>query len=293
MSLGTDRLPLRRHLKNLKQRLRSARSAYIRWRYPFGPDQLLAALHRVGIHEGDTLLVHSAFSQFLGFQGSAMDAIGVLQRAVGPRGLLMMPTLPFSGSAARYASEQKDKIFDPRRAPSRAGILTELFRRSKDVVRSVHPTHAVAAWGRGADEITEGHHLAATPCGRGTPYYGLLEREGKILLAGVSLSALTFFHTIEEIIETDLAESPFTRETFSLRCRLPGGEVVDSAPMRLFDPAMSRRRDIHRMAPLLRERSQWHETRVGRLGLIVVEARHALDAVRDLARRKVYCYEAD
>jgi aminoglycoside 3-N-acetyltransferase len=287
-------LPLSRELKNrLRQRLRNARSAYIRWRYPFGPDQLLEALRRVGVREGDTLLVHSAFHQFEGFQGSAMAAIGVLQQAVGPSGLLLMPTLPFSGSAARYATEHKDKVFDPRTTPSRTGILTELFRRSRDVVRSLHPTHAVAAWGRGADDIIEGHHLAATPCGEGTPYHRLLEREGKVLLAGVSVSALTFFHTIEEIIEADLPSSPFTRETFTLRCRRADGEIVESAPMRLFDPAMSRRRNIHRLVPLLRERSQWHETRVGRLGLTVLGARHALDAARELARRKVYCYEAD
>ncbi len=40
--------------------------------------------------------------------------------------------------------------------------------------------------------------------------------------------------------------------------------------MRLFDPELSRRRNIHRLLPVLRERSQWRDAQVGRLRLSLV-----------------------
>ena len=123
-------------LKGWRKRLRLV---YVRrWR-AFGPDDLLAALRRLGITPGDVLMVHSSFDRFAGFSGKPTDVLRVLQDAVGPTGTLLMPTLPFTGTAVEYVS--RGEIFDVRRTPSRVGLLTELFRRSPGVVRSVHPTH--------------------------------------------------------------------------------------------------------------------------------------------------------
>ena len=154
----------------------------------------------------------------------------------------------------------------------------------------MHPTHSVAAWGRDAAALLEGHALADTPCGTGTPYWRLLDRDGKIVLLGVPIDVLTFFHTIEAHLEDRMPVSPFTTEVYDVRCRdIEGRELV--VRTRLFDPAMSRRRTMKPLVPELKQVGNWHEARAGNLSVIVVPARGALEAAVRLAERGVYCYE--
>jgi aminoglycoside 3-N-acetyltransferase len=273
----------------LKGQLKQFRVAYVRRCYPFDRVQLLTMLRRLGVNQGDVLLVHSSFDQFLGFRGSAPEVVLVLFEAVGLEGTVLMPTTPFTGTAVEHA--RKGKIFDVLRTPSRMGLLSEVFRRTPGVRRSVHPTHSVAAWGAKADDLLADHHLAKTPCGRSTPYGRLIEYDGKILFLGTDLGSMTFFHAIEEELEPSMPFSPFMAEVFSLRSRDQNGrELV--ATTRLFDPAYSRRRNIHKLVPVLQQEGAWKVGRVGRLRATLLEARQVLAAAQALASRGVYCYES-
>ena len=272
-------------LKGWRKRLRLA---YVRrWR-GFGPDDLRAALRHLGIAEGQVVMVHSSFDQFAGFSGKATEVIAVLEDAVGVTGTLLMPTLPFTGTAVEYVSQ--GPMFDERRTPSRVGLLTELFRRSPGVLRSTHPTHAVAAWGAGAAEMLANHHLARTPCGEGSPYARLLERDGRILFLGAGIESMTFFHYVEEVLEPSMPFSPFTREELTLSSKDLAGAVLESKT-RLFDPAISRRRDLDRLRPVLRQDGAWRERRLGGLSMVLLESRIVLTASRRLAAQGVYCYD--
>jgi aminoglycoside 3-N-acetyltransferase len=91
---------------------------------------------------------------------------------------LMMPSMPFSGTAIEWA--RSGTVFDVRRTPSRMGLLSELFRRSPGVVRSVHPTHPVACWGEDAASVAAGHPGSATPCGSGSPFESLWARGARL-----------------------------------------------------------------------------------------------------------------
>ena len=277
--------------KDVKSRLRKyyygTKSAYLRWRHPFSADDLLSALRRLGIAEGDVILVHSAFAEFVGFEGGAPDVIRVLKDAVGASGTVMMPTLSFSGTAVAYARQAK--VFDPRKTPSQVGLLTEVFRRSKGVTRSLHPTHSVAVFGMEADYFVKDHHLAGTPCGKGTPFFRLFEKDGKVLLLGVGVAAVTFFHCVEELVEPDLPFSPFTSEVFTMQCSMDG-KIVETAPMRLYDPGVSGRRDLTILEGALRKKGVWHQEKVGNLKLIALKAADILSTTRELAKQGVYCY---
>jgi aminoglycoside 3-N-acetyltransferase len=165
---------------------------YVRWRYRFGPEELLSFLVKLGLRNGDVVLTHISYDRFSAFTGKPTDVIDCLQRVVGNQGTLLMPTIPFTGLAVEYVRE--GKIFDVLRTPSQMGLVTEIFRRMPGVVRSVHPTHPVAAWGARAQEMISGHENCSTPCGRQSPYGRLLDCEGKILLLGTGIRALTFFH---------------------------------------------------------------------------------------------------
>jgi aminoglycoside 3-N-acetyltransferase len=274
------RSPLRKYYYLIK-------STYHRYCHPFTAAELLSTLRELGIRNGDMLLVHSSFAQFLGFRGTAQDVIRILKEAVGPQGTLMMPTLSFSGSAVTYA--RAIKIIDLARSPSMAGLLTEMFRRSEGVVRSPHPTHSVAVWGPAAGYLVQDHHLAATPCGRGTPYFRLLEKGGKILLLGVGISPLTFFHCVEELIEDEMPFSPFTSEVFTMRFRVDGN-VVETSPMRLYDPSVSGRRNLSVLEQALRRNNAWHYRKLGSLRVTVLNAADVLCTTKSLAKKGIYCY---
>ena len=282
---------LDRILEPAKDRFRASYrelcTSYARWRYGFGPAELLDELRRLGVQRSDAVLVHSSMAAFAGFRGSVPDVIRVLQESISWTGTLLMPTLSMSGSALDYALS--GDIFDPRKTPSRVGLLTEVFRRSPKVARSVHPTHSVAAWGADGDWWLEGHHLAATPCGRGTPYARLWERDGKIVLAGVDITTMTFFHYAEEILEPQMPFSPFTADRYVLECRL-GDRLLQTAPMRLYNPEISRRRSLQPLAAELQKSARWQEGQIGTLGLIVLEARKVLETLGEMAACGRFCY---
>jgi aminoglycoside 3-N-acetyltransferase len=218
--------------------LKSTRLSWERWRYAFAPNDLLVGLRSLGVCSGDMIMVHSGMEGFAGLRGKMADVIDVLQQAVGSTGTLMMPTIPFTGTAIEYA--ESGQVFDVRRTPSRVGLLTELFRRSSGVVRSAHPTHSVAAWGNLSAAVVDGHSKAETPCGHGTPYLRMTEHGGKVVLLGVSIETFTFFHAIEAVLEPSMPFSPFTQKTYDFPCRDREGHdfVVKT---RLFDPMISRR----------------------------------------------------
>jgi aminoglycoside N3'-acetyltransferase len=253
---------------------------------PFTPADLKRALLELGVVPGDVLMVHSAFDSFLGFQGGPVEVIQTLQEVVGRGGALMMPTIPFRGTAVEYALG--DPVFDARKTVSMMGLITEVFRRSPGVVRSIHPTHSVAAWGSRADAIIAGHERAETPCGRLTPYGRLLEHDGKLLLIGVSPSTMTFCYFVAEELAPRLSVPVLTPETYAMRWKDAGGTVRISN-VRLFARGLD-----HDLSPLvgeLKRRKQWRERRVGRLRLMLLRAREVYDAAVALADRGMFVRE--
>ena len=276
---------VRRHLKGGLKRLRRF---YVRSTRPFSQQELLAVLRSVGVRAGDVLLVHSSYNRFEGFIGKPTDVILAIKEVIGSSGTLLMPTMPFLGTELEYVSQ--GPVLDVVRTPSRMGLITELFRRSPGVRRSVHPTHPVAIWGANAEAMIANHHLATTPCGRRSPYRRLIDYDGKVLLLGTGIRAMTLFHAIEEEIEREMPFSPFTRETFSLQCKDANGTIVVTQT-RLFDATWSSRRNLNKMVPVLKEHRYWSESSIGPLRVVLLNARDVLATVRLMATQGVYCYD--
>jgi aminoglycoside 3-N-acetyltransferase len=271
----------------VKGRLKKLRIKYVRWRHGFNADQFSRFLVDLGVRKGDVLLVHSAMDCFVGFDGRATQIIQTLQQLLGPEGTLIMPTLSFSGTAVEYV--KSNPVFDVRRTPSRTGMLTELFRRMPGVVRSVHPTHSVAAWGACAESMIADHHACNTPCGRQSPFGRLLDVDGRILFLGPGIEVMTFFHTIEEIMEAKWPMSPFTKEAYQLNSRDADGELL-ATETRLFDRVLSRRRDMTCLKSELLERGAWKHRQLGILPGILLNAGEVLQTVQSMSARGVYCY---
>lgn len=272
---------------SVKTQWKRARLSYVRTLYAFDAEKFSNFLRSLGVADGDVVLAHSSYDRFAAFRGTPAEVIACLKRAVGDRGTLLMPTLPFRGTAVEYVLAQP--LFDVVRTPSQMGLLTELFRRSVGSVRSVHPTHSVAAWGARAHTITADHHLASTPCGRGSPYARMLENDGKLLFLGTGTDVMTFFHTVEEILEPVMPFSPFTREFFSLQSRATDGTLLVTNT-RLFEPKYSRRRNLTPLMASLKKHGCWRESVIGNLSAILLQAKDVLQQSELLATGGVFCY---
>lgn len=154
-------------------------------------DTLLTDLIELGIQPTDTVFIHSSMKSIGEVKGGADTVLDALSGFL-VTGLLAFPTHTWS-----YVDEE-NPIFQVNSSPSNVGILTEKFRKRKNVERSLHPTHSVAALGADAKDFTRGDEQFDTPTHRQSAYGKLLDRKAKILLVGVDLKRNTFIHGIEE-----------------------------------------------------------------------------------------------
>lgn len=152
---------------------------------------LLEDLENLGVDRKGTLLVHSSMKSIGDVEGGADTVLDVFIEYMED-GLLVFPTHTWS-----YIDAKNPKFY-VEDSPSCVGILTELFRKRPGVLRSLHPTHSVAALGDDAKEFVEGDELFDTPCARGSVWGKLLDRKATIMLVGVDLTRNTFIHGVEE-----------------------------------------------------------------------------------------------
>lgn len=182
-------------------------------------DDIVYSLKLMGIKEGDVLLLHSSLTSMGHVHGGADAVIDAFLEALGTEGTLVMSTL--TGWFSPY---------DAASSPSAVGKISEVFRKRAGVFRSLHPVHSVAAAGKYAEYITNGHEACETGCGEGTPYFKLRELSAKAVLLGVDMDRNTIMHTLEEMINArylrtlDIVAPTYLPETgtFTLRKFPPG-----------------------------------------------------------------------
>ena len=156
-------------------------------------DELLDQLRaQCGVKRGDVLIVHSSMKSLGSVEGGPAAVVRALQQAVGEEGTLLMPV---------FTSPQPDGIFHHAATPSRTGLITEKFRTTPGTLRSRHPTHSVAAWGRRAAEFVEGHDRTSG-LGVGSPFHKAAQAGADVLMIGCTLTSCSLVHVSEAIART-------------------------------------------------------------------------------------------
>lgn len=185
----------------------------------YSKSDLQRDLAELGLKPQDRVMIHSSMKAIGPVDGGADTVLDALMEYFGGDGLLLMPT-------HTWAWIQPGQLFDPQQMPSCVGLLTEQFRRRPGVVRSLHPTHSVAAWGNEAEAYIRGEEQIATPCGEGGCWAKLPDWNAKVIFLGCPVSKNTFLHGVEERMDVPdrLEETPV-----NFRLKLPqGGEMVRS-----------------------------------------------------------------
>lgn len=182
-----------------------------------GKAGIFKGLVELGIRRGDLLLVHSSLSSLGHVDGGPDAVIDALLQAIGPQGTLLMPAYPVVGDWMTYI--YSDPLFDPRSSPSGMGRITDVFWRRPGVLRSLHPTHSVAAFGPRAAYLVRNHEHSHSPCGPESPFRKLAELDGRILHLGSPFGNTTSVHVVEDMVAS------FPRQVY----------LADPVPMRYLD----------------------------------------------------------
>jgi len=274
--------------KRLKAAHRKLRMAVVRRFFSYGPVDLVRALRAVGIRSGDTVMVHAGFESHHGFRGSIESANNAFLDAVGPRGNLLMISMPYRSSSVEYL--RKLKCFDVRRTPSAMGLMSEFFRRRDDVLRSAHPTHPILACGPQAEWLLEGHEQCIYPCGPGTPFDKLVQIGGKVAFFNVPFTVFTFFHFLEDRVSANLDFPIYMDTRFEAQVIDRTGQPLTVRTFAFRREAIERRRP-QMLEKWLRDRGLIRRVRVGASVLMLVDLREVVSVVDEMAQRGMYFYE--
>lgn len=195
-------------------------------------DALRRALEPLGL-QGCHIVVHADVAALGPVENAALSLCEVLLDAVGPSGTLLIPTFTRSETISEAPRPRHGAPTVPRRAvpyhidlaPSAdLGPLPEVFRHLPGVLRSNHPTHSFAAWGRHAREVLSTQR-DSNPLG---PLKKLNVLQGHVLLLGTGLDAAVVIHLAEEA-----SGAPYLGRRTALRINTGGFEervVVENFP---------------------------------------------------------------
>lgn len=176
---------------------------------PVTHDRIVDDLHRLGVSNGDTLIVHSSLSALGYVVGGAQTVVEALLKSIGPTGNLTMPG--HSGALSEPSYWKNPPVpqdwwpieraampaFDLNLTPLRQmGAIPETFQRLPGIHRSNHPRKSHLAFGPLASNITNSHSLG-DGFGEQSPLARLYECDARILLLGVPHANNTSLHLAE------------------------------------------------------------------------------------------------
>lgn len=239
---------------------------------------ITAGLRRVGLFAGAGVVVHSSLKSFGHVEGGAHTVIQALMEVLTPAGTLLMPS--FNHNVV--FDPGGPGIYDPRETLTINGAIPDSFWRLPGVLRSLDPTHAVAAWGKNARRYIENHHRTLT-MGPESPL-GLLGREGGYgLLLGVGYGANTFHH----VVEMSSGAPCLGRRSEAYPVRLEDGRVVMGRTWGWRQRACPIN-DMHRYALFMRPHHR--RVRIGKCTATLFRLSDCTDVISQLLREGLRNY---
>jgi aminoglycoside 3-N-acetyltransferase len=238
-------------------------------------------------------MAHSSLSRLGHVEGGPDAVIDALLDVLGPHGTLLMPVYPAGANWTTYVDS--DPLFDPRTSPSCMGKITDAFWRRPGVLRSLHPTHSVAAYGPQASFLVTDHEKSPTPCGPTSPFRKLIDVEGRIIHLGSPFWSTSSFHVVEDVVP-DFPRKVYLDEPIPMRyLDLDGVEHV--VPVKVHDPVTAATRIDKTKA---KENEIYHicvssgvarSYRIGRATVHLIESRPLEQLMEHLVEEGITIYE--
>lgn len=189
---------------------------------------LIKCLKGMELQPTDAIMVHSSMKAIGEVDGGADTVVDAFMEFF-ETGLLMMPTHTWAQMGSDYAT------YNPATEPACVGIIPNIFRQREGVVRSLHPTHSIAAYGPMAAEYIKGEENATSPCSPGGCWDRLKDIKAKILLLGVTHSRNTYIHSVDEVLNIP---DRLTDEPTLMHIVMPDGSKKDVQMYRHYNRAI-------------------------------------------------------
>ena len=152
-------------------------------------DELVLNFQKLGLTNGDVLLVHSSYKSFGGVEGGPQTVIDALRSILTEEGTLIVPTFNYDFC--------NGKPFDVKKTPSKMGIISELVRTNSNSKRTLDPVFSFAILGKHRDYLANLRNDHSF--GPNSIFAKLRELDAKIMIIGLTYNeSMTFFHHIEE-----------------------------------------------------------------------------------------------
>ena len=150
-------------------------------------------LKKNSIKNGDNIFLHVDAFVTTFIIGSSLEKridtlINGIIDSIGSNGTLVLPTFSYSST--------KNQPFNPTKTKSEVGIVTEHFRKNKNVLRSSNPIFSVASIGK----LSENFQKSSTSdCfGEGTCFDLMYKNNFWIVTLGCSFDRITFIHYVDQ-----------------------------------------------------------------------------------------------
>lgn len=184
-----------------------------------------------GIKHDDKVTIHTSLRAVGKIENGADGLIDAFCEYLSD-GLFIVPT-------HTWRNVNKDNpFFDVKTTEPCIGTLPTVAAFRSDGIRSLHPTHSVAVFGKNAADYVKGEEKSATPAPIGGLLSRLYEENGKILLIGVGHERNTYLHSVDERINVPDRLRP---EGFEITIKDYNGNLIKS-PM--FHPHFCAHSDV-------------------------------------------------
>lgn len=187
----------------------------------FTKSELHAQLREMGVHPSDTVLMHTSMKAIGEVEGGAEGFLEAMIGYFAEDGLLIVPTHTW---ARAYDKNYIGPTLEMDSPYTCIGLIPSLAAAHPMAHRSLHATHSVAVFGKGAEDYIAGEVLIDTFTSPRGCYGKLYERKGKVLLVGVGHNRNTYLHSCEERMGVP---NRLSKEPFPTSIRLRSGDIID------------------------------------------------------------------
>lgn len=239
-------------------------------------------LENLDIKKDDTLLIHSSLKSIGKIEDNAEGLIHELISYLND-GLLIFPTHTWN-----YMKEDK-MIYDVNQTPSCVGELTNIARKTKGFLRSMHPTHSVAAYGKNAQAYIDNDLIANSPVGINNCFGVLKDLNAKIMFIGAPLSKNTFIHAIEE--EFNVADR-LTDHIYHFYSKKDDKIIEYNMPRHFskYNPHLSEH--YEKLLPIFLRKEIAKEFYFGNAKSYLIDAKKCYDLVSEILKKDIHAFDS-
>lgn len=177
-------------------------------------------LRESGVRRDDKVTVHVSLRAIGKIENGADGMIDAFSSYLSD-GLFIVPTHTWRNV------NRENPYYDVRSTEPCIGTLARIAAFRPDGVRSLHPTHSVAAFGKDAALYVKGEEKYGTPAPPESCLSRLYEENGKVLLIGVGHERNTYLHAVDERLKIPDRIHP---DSYVITIRDYDGNLIQSPP---------------------------------------------------------------